>query len=175
MTEPIVALIVAVAENGVIGRDGKLPWRIPEDMKWFKARTAGKPLVMGRKTWESFPKRPLPGRTNIVITRDRGYRAEGAVVVATFEAALDVAAGERPDEIMVLGGAEIYRLALPQTGRIYLTRVHAAVEGDTHFPPLDPAAWRETVVAHHPSSETTPFGYSFLILDRNESKTHDRP
>ena len=173
MKEPIVALIVAVAENGVIGREGKLPWRIPEDMKWFRARTAGKPLIMGRKTWESFPKRPLPGRTNIVITRDRGYQAEGAVVVVSFEAALDVAAGEEPDEVMVLGGAEIYRLALPRATRIYLTRVHAAVEGDTYFPPLDPAAWRETVVARHPSSETTPIGYSFLILDRKGS-THVR-
>ena len=174
MKEPVIALIVAVAENGVIGREGKLPWRIPEDMKWFRERTAGKPLIMGRKTWESFPKRPLPGRTNIVITRDRGYQAEGAVVVVSFEAALDVAAGEEPDEVMVLGGAEIYRLALPRATRIYLTRVHAAVEGDTYFPPLDPAEWCETVVARHPSSETTPIGYSFLILDRKGS-AHVRP
>jgi dihydrofolate reductase len=103
MTAPIVALIVAVAENGVIGRDGTLPWRIPEDMKWFRERTAGRPLVMGRKTWESFPKRPLPGRTNIVVTRDKAFRAEGAVVVNSLEAALDVASGEQPEEIMVIG------------------------------------------------------------------------
>jgi dihydrofolate reductase len=169
MKEPVIALIVAVAENGVIGRDGALPWRIPEDMKWFKARTMGRPLVMGRKTWESFPKRPLPGRTNIVITRDRTFRAEGAVVVGSLESALDVAAGEEPEEIMIIGGAEMYSLALLRATRIYLTRVHAAVEGDTQFPPLNPAEWRETVVARHPSSETTPLGYSFVILDRKGS------
>jgi Dihydrofolate reductase len=112
MNEPTIALIVAVAENGVIGRDGKLPWRIPEDMKWFRERTAGRPLIMGRKTWESFPKRPLPGRTNIVITRDASYTAEGAVVVTSLKAALDAAYGEDPEEIMVIGGAEIYRAAL---------------------------------------------------------------
>jgi dihydrofolate reductase len=166
MKAPVVALIVAVAENGVIGRDGALPWRIPEDMKWFKARTMGKPCVMGRKTWESFPKRPLPGRTNIVITRDTGYPAEGAVVVASLQAALDVAAGEGPDEIMVLGGAEIYVQSLPLAGRIYLTSVHGEVAGDTYFPALDRDAWNETIVDVHPSSAERPIGYSFIILDK---------
>lgn len=166
MTNPVVALIVAVAENGVIGRDGALPWRIPEDMKWFVARTKGKPCVMGRKTWESFPKRPLPGRTNIVVTRDAAYQAEGAVVVQTLEAALAVAAGEEPYEIMVLGGAEIYRLALPVAGRIYLTSVHGEVAGDTVFPDLDRDQWTETVVGVHPSSAERPIGYSFIILDK---------
>jgi dihydrofolate reductase len=166
MKKPIVALIVAVAENGVIGRDNALPWRIPEDMKWFKARTMGKPCVMGRKTWESFPKRPLPGRTNIVVTRDPAYRAEGAVVVSSLQAALDVAAGEDPDEIMVLGGAEIYAQALPLADRIYLTSVHGEVAGDTTFPPLDRAQWNETIVGVHPSSAERPIGYSFIILDK---------
>jgi dihydrofolate reductase len=163
---PIIALIVAVAENGVIGRDNALPWRIPEDMKWFKARTMGKPCIMGRKTWESFPKRPLPGRTNIVVTRHAGYRAEGAVVVPSLRAALDVAAGEEPDEIMVLGGAEIYALALPLAERIYFTRVHLAAAGDAVFPELDRSAWNETLVGDHPSSAERPIGYSFRILDR---------
>jgi dihydrofolate reductase len=163
---PIIALIVAVAENGVIGRDNALPWRIPEDMKWFKARTMGKPCIMGRKTWESFPKRPLPERTNIVVTRHTGYRAEGAVVVPSLRAALDVAAGEEPDEIMVLGGAEIYALALPLAERIYLTRVHLAAAGDAVFPELDRSAWNETLVGDHPSSAERPIGYSFMILDR---------
>lgn len=166
MKEPIVALIVAVAENGVIGRDGKLPWRIPEDMKWFRERTAGRPLIMGRKTWESFPKRPLPGRTNIVITRDAAYKAEGAVVVTSLAAALEVAAGEEPEEIMVIGGAEIYRAALPVTRRIYLTSVHGEIAGDTHFPAIDRADWTETVVGVYPSSAERAIGYSFIILDK---------
>jgi dihydrofolate reductase len=166
MKKPIVALIVAVAENGIIGRDGALPWRIPEDMKWFVARTKGKPCVMGRKTWKSFPKRPLPGRTNIVITRNAAYRAEGAVVVQTLSAALDVAAGEEPEEIMILGGAEIYAQALPIADRIYLTSVHGEVAGDTRFPDLDRDQWRETIVGVHPSSAERPIGYSFIILDK---------
>lgn len=166
MNEPIVALIVAVAENGVIGRDGKLPWRIPEDMKWFKARTEGRPMIMGRKTWESFPKRPLPGRTNIVVTRDASFKAEGGVVVTSLAAALDVAAGEAPEEIMVIGGAEIYRAAMPFVQRIYLTSVHGEIEGDTYFPAIDRGAWDETIVGVYPSSEARPVGYSFVILDK---------
>jgi dihydrofolate reductase len=166
MKAPLIALIVAVAENGVIGRDGTLPWRIPEDMRWFKVRTEGKPCIMGRKTWESLPKRPLPGRTNIVVTRSANYRAEGAVVVPSLDAAIDVAAGEAPEEIMIIGGSELYRTALPRADRIYLTRVHGHVAGDTHFPELDPAAWRETLVATHPSSAERPIGYSFVFLDK---------
>jgi len=166
MKEAVVALIVAVAENGVIGRDGKLPWRIPEDMKWFKARTEGRPMIMGRKTWESFPKRPLPGRTNIVVTRDASFKAEGGVVVMSVAAALDVAAGEAPEEIMVIGGAEIYRAAMPFVRRIYLTSVHGEIEGDTYFPAIDRGEWNETIVGVYPSSEGRPVGYSFVILDK---------
>ncbi len=166
MKEPIIALIVAVAENGVIGRDGKLPWRIPEDMKWFRARTEGRPMIMGRKTWESFPKRPLPGRTNIVITRDGSFKAEGAVAVTSLATALDVAAGEAPEEIMVIGGAEIYRAALPLARRIYLTSVHGEIEGDAHFPALDRGDWSETIVGVYPSSAERRIGYSFIILDK---------
>jgi dihydrofolate reductase len=166
MSNPVIALIVAVAENGVIGRDGKLPWRIPEDMKWFRERTAGRPMIMGRKTWESFPKQPLPGRTNIVITRNAAYRADGAVVAQSFTEALEVARREKPDEIMVIGGSEIYRAALPLAQRIYLTSVHGEIAGDTHFPALDRAAWTETIVDVYPSSEARPIGYSFIILDK---------
>jgi dihydrofolate reductase len=166
---PVIALIVAVAENGVIGREGKLPWRIPEDMKWFKARTEGRPLIMGRKTWESLPKQPLPGRTNIVITRDRNYMAEGAVVVGSLAAAIDVATGEEPEEIMVMGGGQIYREALPLAARIYLTRVHGAMAGDAHFPEFELDVWRETVVSVYPSSAERAIGYSFVILDKKGS------
>jgi dihydrofolate reductase len=166
MTEPVIALIVAVAENGVIGRDGKLPWRIPEDMKWFRERTAGRPLIMGRKTWESFPKRPLPGRTNIVVTRNAAYQAEGAVVVTSFADALDAARREKPEEIMVIGGAEIYRAAMPFAQRVYLTRVHGAFEGDTNLAVIDTERWNVTEVGDYPSSAERPIGYSFIILDK---------
>jgi dihydrofolate reductase len=135
-------------------------------MKWFKARTEGRPMIMGRKTWESFPKRPLPGRTNIVITRDGSFKAEGAVVVTSLATALDVAAGEAPEEIMVIGGAEIYRAGLPLARRIYLTSVHGEIEGDTLFPALDRGDWIETIVGVYPSSAERRIGYSFIILDK---------
>lgn len=168
MTEPVIAMIVAVAENRVIGRAGGLPWRIPEDMNWFKARTMGRPIIMGRKTWESFPKRPLPGRTNVVVTRQADYHAEGGVVVPSLEAALAIAHGEAPEEIMIIGGAEMYAQALPLTQRIYLTSVHAHFEGDVVFPAIAAAQWSETVVGVYPSSEVQPIGYSFLILNRKD-------
>lgn len=168
MTEPVIAMIVAVAENGVIGREGGLPWRLPEDMKWFKSRTMGRPIIMGRKTWESFPKRPLAGRTNIVVTRQTGYDAEGGVVAASLDSALALAHGEQPEEIMIIGGAELYAQAMAVTHRIYLTRVHAPVEGDAHFPALDLSQWTETVIGVYPSSAERPLGYSFLILNRKD-------
>ena len=167
MTAPIIALVVAVAENRVIGKGGKLPWRIPDDMKWFKERTLGKPCIMGRKTWESLPKRPLPARTNIVVTRDRSYRTEGAVVVHTLDDAIAVAAREEPAEIMIIGGADIYRAALAKAGRIYLTSVHGVVEGDTYFPEIDRGDWAETIIGVYPPSPERPIGYSFIILDRH--------
>jgi dihydrofolate reductase len=168
MSAPILSLIVAVAENGVIGRDGALPWRLPEDLKWFKARTMGKPIIMGRKTWESFPKRPLPGRTNIIVTRNESYRAEGGVVATSLDLALEIARGEAADEIMVIGGAELYALALPRAKRIYLTEVAVRTEGDTFFPTFDRSAWLARVEAVHPPSEIQPIGYSFIILERKD-------
>lgn len=164
--KPRIALVVAVAENGVIGRDNKLPWRIPEDMRWFKEKTIGKPCIVGRKTYESFPKRPLPGRTNIVVTRDKHYRADGAVVVHSLEEALVAAARESPEEISVIGGTELYRQVLTKVDRIYLTRVHGSFEGDATFPALNASEWLETVVGDYPSSPERPIGYSFVILDR---------
>lgn len=166
MNAPRIALVVAVAENWVIGKGGKLPWRIPEDMKWFKEKTSGRPCVMGRKTWESLPKRPLPGRTNIVVTRDLNYRAEGAVVAHSLDEAIDIAARENPDEIAIIGGAELYALALPKALRIYLTSVHGTFEGDTHFPEIDARDWHETIIGVHSASPERPIGYSFIVLDR---------
>jgi dihydrofolate reductase len=161
-----LALIVATSENGVIGKGGLLPWRIPEDMRWFKEKTRGKPCIMGRKTWESFPKKPLPGRPNIIVTRDREFAAEGATVVHSFNDAVKTAERLCPEaeEIMVLGGAEIYAIALRQAHRIYLTRIHAAVDGDTYFPALDPAEWREVSLQF--AREPAQYGASFVVLER---------
>src|SRR5689334_25110054 len=120
-----IVLVVAIADNDVIGNANRIPWRIADDMKRFKALTIGKPMIVGRKTYESFPKRPLQGRTNIIVTRDRAYRAEGAVVVHSLEDALARARSESPSEIVVAGGADVYAQALPHAARIELTEVHA--------------------------------------------------
>jgi dihydrofolate reductase len=140
-----IALIVAVASNGVIGRDNTLPWRLPADLKHFKATTFGKPVVMGRKTFESLGK-PLPGRTNIVITRDESFSADGAVIVHSIDEALrvadEVATRDGAAEIMVIGGAQIYKEALPRARTLYYTKVELDVEGDAFFPELDAAQWR---------------------------------
>jgi dihydrofolate reductase len=133
----LITLIVAVADNGVIGRDNALPWHLPEDLKRFKRLTMGKPIVMGRKTYESIGK-PLPGRHNIVVTRDANYRREGITVVHDVDAA--VAAASDASEIMVIGGADLFRLFLPHAGRVHVTRVHAQIDGDVMWPPLD-ATW----------------------------------
>ncbi len=161
-----VALVVAVAANGVIGQHGKIPWRIPEDMRHFKAVTMGKPVIMGRKTWESLPKRPLPGRKNIVVTRDRSFRAEGATVVHTLAEALTDAAAEKPEEIAVIGGAEIYAAALPHANRMYLTEIGRAFEGDARFR-FDRSGWKEVRREAHASSEAGPIPFSFVTLERN--------
>jgi dihydrofolate reductase len=142
-----IVLLAAVAENGVIGRDGDLPWRLSTDLKRFKANTMGKPIVMGRKTWESFPKRPLPGRLNIVITRNAGYRAEGAEVVGSLDDALKLARVrsrcDGVDEICIVGGGEIYRQALPLADCLAITHVLTKVAGDTSFPAINAELWRE--------------------------------
>ena len=147
MANICLALVVAVSKNGIIGRSGKLPWRLASDVKFFKKITMGKPIIMGRKTWESLPRRPLPGRDNIVLTRDRNYRADGAIVVTSVEAALAEAKSRAlsagAGEIAVIGGAEIYELFLPIAHRIYLTVVDLHVEGDTRFPSFDPAQWKD--------------------------------
>jgi dihydrofolate reductase len=159
-----VTLVLARADNSVIGDANRIPWRIPEDMRRFKALTMGKPIVMGRKTWESFPKRPLPGRTNVVITRDRNYVAPGAIVVHAFDEALARAAAEAADAIMIVGGAEIYREALPHATRIELTEVHGDFRGDVVMPPFDPREWRE--IAREERSTDSGLRYSYVTLVR---------
>ncbi|MEJ0026833.1 MAG: dihydrofolate reductase [Rhizomicrobium sp.] len=161
MSIPVV-FVLARADNGVIGDSGRIPWRIPEDMKRFKALTIGKPMIVGRKTWESFPKRPLPGRTNIVITRDGAYRADGAVVVHGLDEALARARAENPSEIVIGGGTEIYRAALPLATRIELTEVHMQVPGDAHLPSFG-EGWRETAREEHATAEGLRYSYVTLL------------
>ncbi len=167
-----VVLVVAVAANGVIGQGGRIPWRIPEDMRHFKAVTMGKPVVMGRKTWESLPKKPLPGRTNIVVTRDRNFHASGAIAVHTLEEALARAAAEKPEEIAVIGGAEIYAAALPHACRIYLTEIGKPFQGDAHFR-FDRSRWKQVARDDHASSEAGPIPFSFVTLDIQGNASHD--
>jgi dihydrofolate reductase len=159
-----IALVLAMADNGVIGAQGGIPWRIPEDMRYFKGLTLGKPCIMGRKTWESLPKKPLPGRTNIVVTRDRSFSADGAVVAHSFEEALSLAKKESLSEIMIIGGAEIYAAALPLADTVYLTEVHRAFEGDTMLRGFARDRWEEIAREEH----ATPDGlaYSFVTLRR---------
>jgi len=165
MATPRVTLIVAMTDDGVIGIDGQLPWRLPEDLRRFKAATLGKPVVMGRKTFESIG-RPLPQRHNIVLTRQVGFSARdpAVTVVTTLQAALQ-AAGDVP-EVMIIGGAEIYQLALPLAQRIILTRVHANVQGDTHFSPLDPKAWRVASSETYAADEKHAYSMTFEDLER---------
>jgi len=158
-----VTLVVAVGENGVIGKDGALPWRIPEDLKRFKMLTTGKPVIMGRKTWDSLPKKPLPGRHNIVVTRNESFRAEGATIAHSFEDALALAARDNSDAIMVIGGEALFAAALPLAQRIELTEVAAAPAGDAFMPPLDHRQWRET--KREGPYEANGIAYSFVTLD----------
>lgn len=166
---PIIALVAAVAENNVIGRKGRLPWRIPSELQHFKRITMDKPLIMGRKTFASL-KKPLEGRDNIVITRDSGFSAEGVLHATTLEQAIrlatECAETRGADEIMVIGGAQIYELSLELARRLYLTRIHAAVEGDTYFPALEEAEWYETEATKYDPSPKDDYGYTLSIIDR---------
>jgi dihydrofolate reductase len=159
----MISIIVAVAENGVIGSDNRLPWHLPDDLKRFKALSLGKPVVMGRRTFDSIG-RPLPGRTNIVISRQSGLAIEGTRVVHSLDEALSAAVAA--PEIVVIGGAEIFRQVLPRTATIHLTRVHATVTGNVFFPELDAARWRESAVEHHAADERHQYAFSFVTLQR---------
>lgn len=164
--------MVAVAENGVIGRGGSLPWRQPSDLRTFRRLTMGKPVIMGRRTYQSIGK-PLDGRDSIVVTRDASFAAPGVTAVRSLDAALQVArarAHQRAvDEVMIIGGAEIYAASLPIADRIYLSRVHATVAGDTVFPALDPAAWREVAREPIPPDPRDDYAATLLIFERIDS------
>ncbi len=161
--KPILSIIVAIARNRVIGRGNRLPWHLPADLRHFKQTTMGHPIIMGRKTYESIG-RPLPGRQNIVITRNRNFRAEGCLVVHSLQEAL--AAVPDAEEVFIIGGASLYREALPLADRIYLTLVDAEVEGDTVFPELDASEWQEVRRETFAPDEKNPFGYAFVELVR---------
>ncbi len=167
-----VALIVAMAENGVIGRNNKLPWHLPEDLRYFKQTTMGKPIIMGRKTYESIGK-PLPGRTNIVISRQENYELpEGAKHVRSLDEAIELADSiafiDGTEEVMVIGGSQIYKEAFLQgkADRLYLTKVHSEVDGDAYLEGFDESQWRLTGQDDFQSSETNPYDYSFCVYER---------
>lgn len=165
-----LSLIVAAAQNNVIGRNNQLPWHLPQDLKYFKSVTLGKPIIMGRKTFDSIGK-PLPGRTNIVITRQSDWQHGGVLVAASVPDAIALAAqlrnaqGQAVDEVMVIGGAEIYRGALPLADRVYLTRVHADVEGDAFFAELPIAEWK--LVSEVAGDADANLRHSFLVFEKN--------
>ena len=163
----MLSLIAAIARNRAIGKDGQLLWQLPEDMRHFREITSGKPLIMGRKTWESLPEkfRPLPGRLNIVVSRNPQYHAAGAVLSASLEDALQQAARLAPGaaEVFVIGGAELYRQALPLADRLYLTEIDADFVGDTFFPTLNPAQWQKTSRQTIPPASGTNDGRTFTL------------
>ena len=154
----IVSLIAAVSDNGVIGRDGGLPWRLPDDLRQFKRLTLDHTIIMGRKTWEEVG-RPLVNRRNVVVSRNPEFQAPGATVVPSLEEALALGATER--QVFVIGGGEIYRQALPRADRLYLTVVHATVEGDTTFPPFEEGSWALESEEYHPADDRHPHSFTF--------------
>jgi dihydrofolate reductase len=158
----MITLVLAMAENGVIGKDGTIPWRIADDMKHFKALTLGKPVVMGRKTWDSLPRKPLPGRVNIVVTHQADWAADGAVRASSFDDALTQAGNAA--EVMVIGGGEIYREALSSADRIELTQIHRAFEGDARFA-FDKNGWREIAREDHATPDGLAYSYVTLVRD----------
>ena len=162
-TGPMISLLVAATENGVIGNDHGMPWHLPDDLKHFRALTLAKPVLMGRKTFDSIG-RPLPGRTNLVLTRTPGWAVPGVIVVADLDAAIR-AAGSAP-ELMVAGGAQVYALALPRATRIHLTRIHTVIAGDTRLPEIADSEWRETSRELHPIDARHPYAMSFVTLER---------
>lgn len=161
----IISIIVAMSENRVIGRNNQLPWHLPGDLKHFKSVTWGKPILMGRLTYESIG-RPLPGRTNIVLTHDPSYMAPGCVVVNSFEHAMNAAKGF--DELMVIGGARVFEKMLPMADRLYLTQIHATVEGDTFFPEWESNQWVACEKNHFSANDHQRYAYSIYKYEKEE-------
>ena len=159
----IISLIAAMGKNRAIGRNGKLPWHMPADLKYFRDKTKGKPIIMGRKTFDSMNNKPLPKRTNIIITRDKDYKAEGAIVVHSADEALKAAG--KAEEIMVIGGQGIFEQFMPIADRIYLTVIEGNFEGDAYFPKYG-GEWKEVSREKHNADEKNPYNYDFIILEK---------
>lgn len=161
---------IARARNGVIGRDGAMPWRLKSDLAIFKRVTLGKPVIMGRKTWDSLPRKPLPGRTNIVLSRDGSFEPRGAVVCEDFSEALSIAREQAEedgvDEVCVIGGASLFALALERARRLHLTEVDADVAGDVVLAPIDESRWREAHREHHQAADGDDFAFTYRVLER---------
>lgn len=166
VNKPVIALIAAMADNRVIGIDNRLPWKLPADMKWFRQHTLGKPIVMGRKTFESFGCKPLPDRKNIIVTHDPYYQATGATVVHSIDAAI-AAAGD-VEEVMIIGGASFYAQMLPRAQRLYLTYVHIQVNGDAWFPAWDATQWQLMQQTEYPADEKNAQAMRFVIMQRQQ-------
>lgn len=171
MASPILTLgPVARARNGVIGRDGDLPWRLPADLANFKKLTLGKPVIMGRKTWDSLPRKPLPGRLNLVLSRDGSFEPEGALVCENFNQAVQIAREQATDdgveEFCVIGGSALFEMAAPRARRMYVTEIEADIEGDVHFPAIDESQWREVSATHHPADDKNEYAFTLRVLER---------
>jgi len=163
-----ISLIAALAENRVIGKNNDLPWRLPDDMKFFMETTKGHYVIMGRKNYDSLldKYKPLPNRTNIVVTRQKDLQAPGCVVVNSVEKGLEIARQNNEQEVFVIGGAEIYKIALPDADRLYLTEIQAQVEGDTYFPEFSKQEWKEVSRKSHPADARHPFSFDFVIYEK---------
>ncbi len=161
----MLSIIVAVSENNVVGKENKLPWKLSADLRRLKSLTMGHHIIMGRKTWESLG-RPLPGRINVIITSDKNYIAEGGVVVHSLKEALTVSSFD--DEIFIFGGGKIFKEAMPQVQKIYMTKVHSIIEGDIYFPVFNMKEWNETAREDFKADEKNQYDYSFVILERRK-------
>ena len=163
-----VSLVAAVAQNGVIGKNNDLPWRLPDDMKFFMNVTKGHYVILGRKNFESLPEKykPLPNRTNVVVTRQKDYEAQGCIVVNNIEDALKTARDGNEQEVMVIGGSDIYALALPYAHRLYITEIHADVDGDVHFPQYDKTVWKEISRVQHEKDERHAYAFDFVVYEK---------
>jgi dihydrofolate reductase len=166
----IISMIAAISENGIIGRKGKLPWKLPDDLKLFKRLTMGHHLIVGRKTYESIGK-PLPGRTMIVLSRQEGYSANGCLTAASLPEALDIARNAGETEAFIGGGAAVYAQALTLADRFYLTRVHTNIKGDAEFPLFDESGWKVTVRHQYPARKGQRYSFTFMIMDRKKKFT----
>ncbi len=167
----IISLIAALTQNYVIGKNNDLPWSLPDDMKFFMQTTKGHHVIMGRKNYDSIPEkfRPLPNRTNIVVTRQENFKAPGCIVVNSFDRALGIARSNGETETFVIGGADIYSLGLPHAHRLYLTEINTDLAGDTYFPTIDKDAWKETSRVHHPADERHIYSFDFVIYTKQLS------